>query len=230
MRSEDEMARGRGGATEREKAARAELSASTQGMEDCGKARKGRYVMGCRCDACKAARSAYERSRRRRKAAEAFGKPTTFVDAEPVRKRLLDLREEGYTVKEIERLSGVGHTQQYQITVRHWRTGKPVAKVRRETKDAIFGIPRGRRSLTKGQRVDASWMSGWLAEYRDAGMSVAEMSRTTGIDRQVLDSLLNGRRERCEARTLHAFVVAKPALDRVMEARKEAERGWSRRA
>lgn len=224
------MARGRVVATEREKAERAELSASTQGMEDCGKASRGRYVMGCRCDACKAARSAYERSRQRRKAMESFGFPKSFVDAGPVRKRLLDLREEGYTVEEIERLSGVGKTQQRNITAKHWRSGKPVEKVRRETKDAIFGIPRGRRSLAMRQRVSAEWMAGWLREYRDSGMSYALMSRISGIDRRVIGSLIAGTREKCEARTLHAFVVAKPALDREMEARKEAERGWSRRA
>lgn len=86
-------------------------------------------------------------------------------------------------------------------------------RVLRKTKDAIFSI-RGRRRLTAGQRVDASWMAGWLREYRGAGLSVAEMSRAAGIDRQVLDRLLHGKGDKVLARTLHAFVVAKPELDR----------------
>ena len=225
------MPRGRrGGATEREKAVRAELSASTQGMKDCGKASSGRYANGCRCDACKAARATYVRFRQRRKAMEAFGYPKTFVDAEPVRKRLLEMREEGYTVGEIERLSGVGKTQQYYITGKHWRTGKPVRKVKRETKDAIFGIPKGRRQLAMRQRVSSEWMAGWVREYKDAGMSDSLMSRMTGIDRHTFGKLLNGTKGKCEARTLRAFVLAKHALDRELEARKEAKRGWSRRA
>lgn len=145
---------------------------------------------------------------------EECGAPTMWVDAEPVRDRLLRLYAMGYTRKEVERLCGVGHTQQYQIVHRHWRTGRPVTRVLRKTKDAVFSI-RTQRRLTQGQRVDASWMAGWLREYRDAGVSVAEMSRRTGIDRQVLDRLLHERQARVEAGTLHAFVSAKPALDRM---------------
>ena len=198
------------GHRERFRERRAELIASTDGMEDCGRASHGRYVSGCRCAACRAANVAYERERSMRRVREECGAPTMWVDAAPVRRRLLELYSRGYTRKEIERLCGVGHTQQYQIVHRHW----PVARVLRKTKDAVFSI-RTQRRLTSGQRVDASWMAGHVREYRDAGMSVAEMSRRTGIDRQVLDRLLHGKSNRVRARTLHAFVSAKPELDRM---------------
>lgn len=212
------MARGRThyerGHRERFRERRAELIAETEGLDDCGRASHGRYVSGCRCRACKAANSDYERRRKMRLVREECGAPSMWVDAAPVREKLLRLYAQGYTAKEIERVCGVGHTQQYQIVHRHWRTGKPVSRVLRRTKDAIFAV-RGRRSLTAGQRVDASWMAGWLREYRDKGVSVAEMSRTCGIDRQVLDALIHGTRSQVRARTLYAFVTAKPALDRI---------------
>lgn len=208
------------GHRERFRERRAELIAETEGAADCGRASHGRYVQGCRCRACKDANAAYERERAMRRVREECGEPSMWVDAAPVRDMLLRLYAQGYTRREVERLCGVGHTQQYQIVHRHWRTGRPVERVLRKTKDALASV-RGERRLTAGQRVDASWMAGWLREYRDAGMSVAGMSRATGIDRQVLDSLLHGRRETVQARTLHAFVSAKPALDRM---RKEAGR------
>lgn len=198
---------------ERFRERRAELIAETEGTADCGRASHGRYVSGCRCRACKDANAAYERERTMRRVREECGEPSMWVDAAPVRAMLLRLYAQGYTAKEIERLCGVGHTQQYQIVHCHWRTGRPVKRVLRKTKDALASI-RGRRRLTAGQKVDASWMAGWLREYREAGMSVAEMSRVSGIDRQVLDALLHGKRGRVRARTLHAFASAKPELDR----------------
>lgn len=195
----------------RERRRRERLREETRGLADCGRASHGRFVQGCRCDACREANRAYEEDRRRRRL---YGEPARFVDAEPVRRRIRLLLDRGYTVKEIERVSGVGHSTIHGIMVRHWRTGRPVERCRRETKDAICAI-RCERRLTQGQRVDAEWMAGWLREYREAGLSVALMTRTCGIDRQVLDALLRGRRSKVRARTLHAFVTGKPALDRL---------------
>ena len=205
------------GAKLREKRLREELLArrdETEATDDCGAASHGRYVQGCRCRACREANAAYERERKIRRTREECGAPTMWVDAEPVRRTLVKLYAQGYTAREIERLSGVGHTQQYQIVHRHWRTGKPVKRVLRKTKDALMAMRGGRRSLTAGQRVDASWMAGWVREYAERGLSVAEMSRTCGVDRQTLDALRHGRRKAVQARTLHAFVAAKPELDR----------------
>lgn len=181
----------------------------TRGLADCGQASHGRYVSGCRCGACREANRAYEEGRRRRKL---YGKPSHFVDAEPVRRKIEQLLGQGYTINEIERLSGVGHSTIHGIMVRHWRTGRPVEHCKRETKDAICAI-KGRRRLTQGQNVDAEWMAGWLREYRDAGVPTAWIARTCGLDRQVLDALLHGGRSHVLARTLHAFVVHKPELD-----------------
>lgn len=194
----------------REKRLKQRLMETTDGLEDCGRSSHGRFVAGCRCKACRAANSEYAKQRVKRKA---YGKPSLFVDAGPVRDRILKLRSMGYTNKEIERLSGVGHTTIHGITVAHWRTGKPVKRCKRETKDAIFAI-RGRRSLTQGQTVDAEAMRNDLVRWTGAGLSIAHVSRVSGIDRQVLDAVLHGRRKGVFARTLHAHLTAKPALDR----------------
>lgn len=101
--------RGEGGAkfVLREQRKRDRLREETQGLADCGRASNGRYVAGCRCDACKAARSAYERSRARTRG---YGRPTEFVDAEPVRAKVRQLQAQGYTYAEMERLAGVPHS------------------------------------------------------------------------------------------------------------------------
>ena len=194
----------------REKRRKERLVATTEGLADCGRASHGRFVQGCRCRACRDANNAYERQRVRDKA---YGRPSYLVDAEPVRQRIRKLQSMGYTYDEIERLSGVGHTTIHGIMVGHWRTGKPVKRCKRATKDAIFSI-KGRRSLTQGQTVDAEAMRNDLIRWTDAGLSVAHISRKTGIDRQILDAVLHGRRNGVFARTLHAYLTAKPALDR----------------
>lgn len=203
--------RGEGGAkfVVREQRKRDRLREETQGLADCGRASNGRYVAGCRCDACKAARSAYERGRARTRG---YGRPTGFVDAEPVRAKVRQLQAQGYTYAEMERLAGVPHSTLHGLMCRHWRTGRPVKRCRRELKDRLCSI-KGQRRLSQAQRVDASWMAEQLRSYRSHGVSAAEMARRIGCDRQVVDALLHGKRGRVRAETLYKFMLAKPGLD-----------------
>ena len=144
----------------------------------------------------------------------AYGRPSGLVDAEPVRRRVRELMAAGYTYAELGKLAGVSRTTLHGLMVAHWRTGRPVKRCSRELKDKVFSIS-GRRRLTAGQKVDAGWMAGWLSSYREAGVTAAEMARRIGVDRQVVDALLHGRRSHVRASTLHAFVLAKPGLDRL---------------
>lgn len=168
---------------------------------------RSRYNSGCRCGECRRANREYEHARTMRKIAVDCGAPSAMVDAAPVRERLELLYRRGYTQREICRITGLAKSTLHSITNAHHRSGRPVAKVRRETKDAIFSI-RGRRLLSGGQRVDATWMTGHLRGLVGRGMSVAAVSRATGIDRQTLDALLHGRRRYVRASTLQAFVRA----------------------
>lgn len=185
---------------------------------------RSRYNSGCRCDDCRRANREYERRRTMMKIAVECGAPAPMVDAEPVRRRIADLLAAGYSKREICRITGLAKSTIHAITTAHHRSGKPVKMVRRETKDAIFSI-RGNRSLSGHQLVSARWMADHVPRYRSLGMSVAEISRVTGIDRQVLDGLVHGRRRCVNASTLHAFVKAKPALD-AMLADHERREGW----
>ena len=171
--------RGEGGAkfVLREQRKRDRLREETQGLADCGRASNGRYVAGCRCDACKAARAAYERGRARTRC---YGRPTGFVDAEPVRAKVRQLQAQGYTYAEMERLAGIPHSTLHGLMCRHWRTGRPVERCRRELKDRLCSI-KGQRRLSQAQRVDASWMAEQLRSYRSHGVSAAEMARRTRV-------------------------------------------------
>ena len=86
----------------REKRRRERLREETPGTADCGRASRARYVQGCRCGACRAASAAYERDRTR---GMAYGRPSGLVDAEPVRRRVRELKAAGYTHAELERLA-----------------------------------------------------------------------------------------------------------------------------
>lgn len=193
----------------REKRTRERLREETQGLDDCGRASNSRYVQGCRCRACRDASAAAERDRLRRKA---YGTPSRFVDAQPVRERVLKLRESGYTYRELERLAGVPHSTLQGLMRRHWRTGKPVKRCSRELKDKVFSV-KGQRRLTEGQRVPAAWMAEQLRSYRDHGVSAAEMARRIGCSRETVDGLLHGRHDLIRASTLYKFILAKPGLD-----------------
>lgn len=107
---------------------------------------------------------------------------------------------------------GRPHSTLHGLMCRHWRTGRPVKRCRRELKDRLCSI-KGQRRLSQAQRVDASWMAEQLRSYRSHGVSAAEMARRIGCGRQVVDALLHGKRGRVRAETLYKFMLAKPGLD-----------------
>lgn len=69
-----------------------------------------------------------------------------------------------------------------------------------------------KRRLAGRQLVDGRYVRQGCERCVRAGMSVAEISRITGIDRQVLDSLIHFKQVRITAKTLYAWVVSEPAL------------------
>ena len=177
-----------------------------EGMRDCGRASNGRYVQGCRCDACRHAHATAGKARELR-AIE--GRPY-FVDAAPVRERLISLYAMGYTQREIERY-GVSRSVQGGLMRGHHRTGKPVRRVRRETAEKLAAV-RGRR-LTPGERVPAGAARLMVRGWADAGVPVARIERVTGVDRQTLDRLRHGDGDKVQARTLLALLDHKDELD-----------------
>lgn len=203
--------RGEGGAkfVVREQRKRDRLREETQGLADCGRASNGRYVAGCRCDACKAARSAYERGRARTRATA--GRPSSWTPS-PCAPRFGSCRRRATPTPRWSAWRASPTPRSTGSCARHWRTGRPVKRCRRELKDRLCSI-KGQRRLSQAQRVDASWMAEQLRSYRLHGVSAAEMARRIGCDRQVVDALLHGKRGRVRAETLYKFMLAKPGLD-----------------
>lgn len=173
----------------------------------CANPSRGKYVSGCRCEACRAANRAYERRTR------LYGFESSFVDAEPVREHIGRLLAKGYTKREICRIAGVSRTTMAAITVKHHRTGKPVEKVNAEAARRILALD-GRRNLKAATLVDARYIRRKLEDLTASGVSVASISRTTGINRQTLDRVLHREQLRITGKTLHAWVLHEPALKR----------------
>lgn len=160
-----------------------------------------RYTIGrCRCDECRRAKREYEAARTRR---QAYG-TSLFVDADLARERLAALLALGYSRKEICRLTGIEHKWLHTLEHAHPRTGRPVTRCSRENYERLRHVYG--RKLMPGQRVDAEPARAIVRRLHAAGLTVAEMCRVTGLDRQPLDALLHGRREQVEAGTLAALL------------------------
>lgn len=212
----------------REKAERARLSEETRGLDDCGRAGMARYADGCRCRSCVEAASEYRRCYRDRKRREKHGAPAEMLDAKPVKKRIETLREAGYTLDEISRLSGLQACTLKSIL--GTRGSKPPEKVHRSTKDAVFSIKSGMRSIRRSQLVECEWIAGWFRDYIDAGLSASMVAKAVGVSRKTVANIASGRQKTVRSIRFRDFLLAKPGLDREMRAMKEAKRGWSRRA
>lgn len=189
-----------------------------EGVKDCGSASNGRYVQGCRCDAC---RHAHVMAWKVRELRSITGR-TYFVDAEPVRQRLLALYSMGYTRREIERF-GVSRSTQYALIHAHNRSGKPLGRVKRETAEKLARV-RGRR-LSPNQRVPADAAALMVRDWHDSGIALAQIAKRCGLDRQIVDSLYHGRSQSVKAATLLALLDHKEELDDT--ARPEPRRSYA---
>lgn len=93
----------------------------------------------CKCDTCRAASAAYQRTRHRKRG---YGTWQPFVDAEPIRAHLALLREHGISYIRAAELAGL-----YTPTVGRllYTAGgrPPVKRVRQETADALLAVQPG---------------------------------------------------------------------------------------
>lgn len=176
------------------------------GLSDCGHASNGRYSQGCRCDACKAAHSKAWKMREWRN----ITGNTYFVDAEPVREHVKRLYALGYTRNELVRV-GVPKSTLNALVNGHPRTGEPTTRIKRETAERIFAI-KGRR-LKQCQLVNASAATMMVRGWHDAGVSVAEMVRVTGLSRSTLDNIVHEKVDTVYAGTLICLLDHKQDLD-----------------
>lgn len=169
----------------------------------CDKPSRGRYVQGCRCDGCRAANSAYYHEATRKALLVEIGEDvSTFVDAEPVRRKVRQLMSQGMTQREICRVSGVSRTTMYGLMHEHHRTGRPVKRCKRETKDAICAI-KGRRSVKAKTLMDAEVISGHIREWLE-WLTPLEIANALGISRDTVYRIAKGQ-TRVNGETAYRF-------------------------
>ena len=175
-----------------------------EGLDSCECPSRGRYTQGCRCDACRAANSAYERARNR------YGWASSFVDAEPVRRRVEKLLDAGYTERELCRVAGVARTTMSGLMRRHHRTGEPVKRVRADTAARIMAVD-GRRRLGSATLVPAARIADVIRGRMADGFTVADVARAAGMPHATLSAVARGQRQ-VQAKTLYKWQLAEPKV------------------
>ena len=189
-----------------------------EGKTTCGKPSRGRYTMGCRCYMCRVANAEYEQKR----LCEPKRK-SSMVGAQSVikaRKRVQGWLDDGYTLREICRATGVNRNAMRTLISgkhHHARTkknGKPYTSKRmsRKNYDAIMGCkkivaPRG------CQLVDAASVNKALAYLYARGVRPCQVAELSGIPDGTIRSL--GKREKCTYKTLARIYMAAEELKAV---------------
>ena len=153
------------------------------------------YTTGCRCFACRVANTDYEYERAR--GARSLATPGQTVQA---RRQVTRLLNAGLSKREICRLAAINRSALHNLTTAHWRTGRPVKRIAIETHEAIMSIPIGRsnrvfaakgriaRNMGSRQLIGNAEFVAACDRLIEGGMSVAEIARKTGINRQTIDS------------------------------------------
>ena len=168
-----------------------------------------RYLAGCRCPACRAANSQYERSRQ---IARRNGEGNGIVSAQKARAHLLALAEEG-----IGRRSVAAATDITQSTIAAIRSGeKP--NIRERTERLILAVT----PMIAGDRmlIDGGPSHKLLAELMSAGFSKKQIALELGNNDSVPQI---GRRERVTVRSAHLIRLAHDRLMKQVEDMKTKE-------
>jgi len=195
-----------------------------EGLKTCGRPSRGRYVQGCRCFMCRVANAEYsvenaamKREHRRRMDADAM------VGAHCVgrcRTHVLDLLAHGWTKRGICAAAGVNRKAVDYLLDGHPRNpGRQIRRMRRGNYRALMALEADHPYIAPGQLVDAQPVEEairWLVAH---GMSVARISRESGIALPTVYHLRDKRGGRCEQQTAAKLARAARRL------RRECERG-----
>lgn len=160
------------------------------------------YVVDkCRCDDCREAATSYERNRRRQ---TLYGRyDTGRVDAEPVREHIRFLMENGVSVKQTAKLTGLStSTVGAIIWGRPERGHPPYARVMKQTADKILTVKPTLENMSlghitegtgTGRRLQALIAIGWSQTRlaRKLGVQVSNMSRALAGDPVMVSTALN---------------------------------------
>jgi hypothetical protein len=145
---------------------------------------RARYKLdACRCQPCRQANSAYNKTRHRR---IAYGTWQPYVDAEPVRKHISALRAAGLGTRRIATLAGVDVERvRYVTNDRAGRQG-PQKVVRRDIADKILSVQLG----TLPRTIDATGTHRRLQALAAAGWPHTHLSRQLGLPQNSISGFL----------------------------------------
>lgn len=149
---------------------------------------------GCRCVPCATARSAYNDDLEHRRA---YGH-TGWVPAAPIREHLAVLRAAGVGIRVVQARTGVART-----TLTRLADGT-TQRVRDDIARRILALPATTATAARGALVDATGTRRRLQALATLGWTIDRLAAHAGLDRQPLDSALNGARRGVLARTAHA--------------------------
>lgn len=156
------------------------------------------YTIGkCRCEECRRANREYERGRTRR---EIEGR-SHFVPAGPVRERVHFLMRQGMSQDEIARAAGLDDARLSDLMNGHWRTGRPLTRMKRENAKRIMAV-RKRKPLP-GTLVSSALAPQLVLDLMALGYSAVWISERIGLSYQGRKKLLQYRHR---ASTLAALV------------------------
>lgn len=146
------------------------------------------HVDNCRCEPCRDAANAYARDLRRRKA---YG-VLPYVDAEPARRHLNWLRDEGMGLKTIAKASGVAHGSLAKLLYGDAARGmQPSKRIRPETAAAILATP---PILADGCPVDPRETIERLRALVAIGWPQRNLAKALGVAESHFHKVIHGHR------------------------------------
>lgn len=146
----------------------------------------GYRIFGCRCDVCGKARSEYDTNRDRMIAYGRWG--ARWVDAEPVRAHVAELRDFGLGLRGICTLSGVSRTALQKLT-----NGRSL-RVTRVNAEALYAVELVEDNLPRSAIVPATGTTRRLQALVAIGYTMTSIGAEIGWTLTNLGPLVHGHR------------------------------------
>ena len=149
------------------------------------------YVLDrCRCQPCTEQNAAAER---RRSTSRVYGSPTSgLIDAEPARRHVTALREEGFSLVRIAALSGVGQgTINALIYGVPTRRRPPSTHVRADTAGRLLAVQFDPHKVAAGRRINATGTQRRLQALAARGWSIPQLALRSELPARTLRRALS---------------------------------------
>lgn len=139
---------------------------------------------GCRCEECRRAHRESDHARNRR----TMCGTSLFVPADPVRERVRALIAYGMSQDEIARAAGLDDSRLDNLMGCHWRTGRPITRMKRENAARVMAV-KARKPLLHTV-VDIPESRDLVLDLMAMGYSAMWIARSLGMSYQGRGKLL----------------------------------------